>query len=99
MEFRHGHSRFGRVLWLLLFTALFIASCGPKNPAPPPPPPPVQPPPPPPAPTITLRATPATIERGGAIALQWETTNAGSVRIEPGVGDVAASGNRSVSPT
>ena len=52
-----------------------------------------------PAPVITLSADPATIERGQALTLRWEAQNAGSVRIEPGVGEVQVSGNRQVSPT
>jgi peptidoglycan-associated lipoprotein len=89
-----------RVLLLItLLSVVFIASCSKKVATAPPPPPPAAPPPPAPQPTITLRATPTTVERGANVALQWETTNAGSVRIEPGIGDVATTGNRSVSPT
>jgi peptidoglycan-associated lipoprotein len=89
-----------RVLFLItLLSVVFIASCKKNVAATPPAPPPVVLPPPAPQPTITLRATPTTVERGAAVALQWETTNAGSVRIEPGIGDVATTGNRSVSPT
>src|SRR5262249_1505858 len=69
--------------------------------APPPPPPPPAAPPPPnaPAPTITLRAQPATIDRGGSTTLQWQAQNATSVTITPGVGDVSVTGNRAVNPT
>ena len=89
-----------RVVFLMcLLSVVFIASCKKKVALAPPPPPPAAPPPPAPQPTITLRATPATVERGTAVALQWETTNAGSVRIEPGIGDVATTGNRSVTPS
>src|SRR5215467_11241921 len=56
-------------------------------------------PPPPPAPTITLRATPATVDRGQATSLQWEARNATTVRIEPEVGNVQTQGTRSVNPT
>ena len=85
---------------LLVMVLLLIVSCGPKNTpvgtsTPPPPPPP----PPAPAPTITLRAQPAAIDRGSSITLQWEATNAASVTITPGVGDVPLTGNRSLSPT
>jgi peptidoglycan-associated lipoprotein len=55
-------------------------------------------PPPATAPTITLRAAPSTIDRGGSTTLQWEAKNANTVTITPGVGDVSATGNRSVSP-
>jgi peptidoglycan-associated lipoprotein len=46
-----------------------------------------------------LRAQPDTINRGQASTLQWEARNAAAVRIEPGVGEVSATGNRQVSPT
>ena len=37
-----------------------------------------------PAPTITLRAQPDTIDRGGSTTLQWEARNATTVTIAPG---------------
>jgi peptidoglycan-associated lipoprotein len=51
------------------------------------------------APTITLRAEPGTVDRGQATTLRWETRNATSVKIEPGLGDVSTTGTRAVSPT
>ena len=60
-------------------------------------PPPAQPAPA--APTITLRAEPATINRGQGTTLRWETSNATTVRIEPGLGDVSSTGNRAINPT
>ena len=90
-----------KLLCLLLLVAASIAAGCKKNvAAAPPPPPPVQPTPPsPPAPAITLRAAPATIDRGQATSLQWEAKNAASVRIQPDVGNVQSQGSRSVSPT
>src|SRR5437016_2840134 len=86
---------------LLTFAMLLIVACH-KKVAPPPPaaaaPPPPAPAPPPPAPTITLRANPTTINRGQPTTLQWEARNAATVRIEPGLGDVMATGNRAVNP-
>jgi peptidoglycan-associated lipoprotein len=61
--------------------------------------PPLQPAPPPPVPTITLRATPSTIDQGESTSLQWDAQNATSVRIEPQLGDVQTQGSHSVSPT
>ena len=84
------HKRVGVVL--LTLAMLFIFACH-KKAAPPPPPPP-----PPSAPTITLRANPATINRGQNTTLTWQAQNASSVRIDPGVGDVVTNGNRSLSP-
>src|SRR5262245_45045890 len=84
-------------LLLLLFSALFAFSCKKAvavAPPPPPPPPPVAPP----APTITLRAEPATVNRGQMVTLMWEARNAATVQIDPGVGAVMATGNRAVNP-
>jgi peptidoglycan-associated lipoprotein len=87
-------------LTLVLFFTLIAVGCHKTPAAPPPQPPPATPPPPAPAaPTITLRAQPGTIDRGGSTTLQWDAKNATSVSISPGVGDVAATGNRSVNPT
>jgi peptidoglycan-associated lipoprotein len=52
----------------------------------------------PPAPTITLRATPATLDRGQSGTLQWETKNATSVDIQPALGSVANTGTRTIAP-
>jgi peptidoglycan-associated lipoprotein len=51
-----------------------------------------------PAPTITLRATPATLNRGQSGAIQWDAKNATSVEIQPAIGSVANNGTRSISP-
>jgi peptidoglycan-associated lipoprotein len=95
-----GSSRTKGVGFTLLFFTLIALGCH-KTPAQPPTPPPpaAAPPPAAPAPTITLRAQPTTIDRGGSTTLQWDAKNATSVSIAPGVGDVAVTGNRSVSPT
>jgi peptidoglycan-associated lipoprotein len=81
-------------LLLLILSTLVAIACR-KQPPPPPPAAAV----PAPAPTITLRAEPGTVERGQPITLQWEARNAASVQIEPGVGQVMATGNRQVNPT
>jgi len=77
-----------------------------KTPAPPPPPPsstgtgttPITPPLP--APTVTLRADTSTITRGGNVTLTWESRNAATLDIQPGIGSVTpvASGSRQVTP-
>ncbi len=72
---------------------LTLGACKKKTVAPPPPPPP-----PPPAPTASLSANPASIEKGQSTTLTWETTNATDVTIE-GIGSVQPSGSQSVSPT
>ena len=83
-----------------LFFTLIAFGCHGKTPAPAPaPPPPAAPPAAAPAPTITLRAQPTTIDRGGSTTLQWDARNATGVTIMPGVGDVSVNGNRAVTPT
>ncbi len=49
------------------------------------------------APTINLRAEPAAIESGQSATLRWSTQNARNITIT-GLGNVAASGERQVSP-
>jgi peptidoglycan-associated lipoprotein len=87
-------------LGLIILSAMLAFGCHHSVAATPPPAPPAAPPAPAPAaaPAITLRAQPNTIEQGSATTLQWEARNATSVSITPGVGDVAVTGNRSVSP-
>ncbi len=89
---------------MLLLAAIVIGGTGcAKKVTPPPavakvePPPP--PPPPPPAPTISLSASPSTIERGQGATLSWNAANATSVTIDGGVGNVEAVGSRTVTPT
>ena len=49
-------------------------------------------------PTVTIRATSPSVERGQQTTLTWETTNAVEVTIDNGIGTVEASGNRNVRP-
>jgi peptidoglycan-associated lipoprotein len=51
------------------------------------------------APTITLRATPGTLDRGQNATLQWDAKNATSVQIQPAIGAVSTNGTRTVNPT
>jgi peptidoglycan-associated lipoprotein len=88
---------FGYTLFVL--SALLTFGCHKKTVAnTPPPPPPVNPAPSTPAPTITLRAQPSSIDRGGSTTLQWEARNAATVTITPELGSVAVTGTRSVTP-
>jgi Phosphoesterase family len=50
-----------------------------------------------PAPTISFKAQPNTIAKGGTSVLSWTTTNATSVNI-PGVGSFPANGSTNVTP-
>lgn len=51
-----------------------------------------------PAPTVDLQVSPSSIQRGGEATLTWNTTDAASVRIDSGVGNVAETGSLTVSP-
>lgn len=98
-EIRDAH-RSTRIVVLLVAVALLSFSCRRSTPPPPPPEPPVAAAPPPaPAPTISLTASQTTITAGQSTTLQWTSTNASTVAIEPGIGTVATSGMRAVSPT
>jgi peptidoglycan-associated lipoprotein len=86
------------VYLVCLIAALTVVGCKKRVAAAPSAPSPVQPAPPTPAPAITLRATPAAIDRGQTTSLQWEAKNATSVSIQPELGSVQAQGSRSVRP-
>ncbi len=55
--------------------------------------------PPPVPPTAQLSASPTSIQAGQQSTLSWQTTNATTVSIDQGIGPVAASGTRVVSPS
>jgi peptidoglycan-associated lipoprotein len=71
---------------------LLLAACSKKEAKVTPPPPP-----PPAAPTATLAANPNVIQQGQSTVLTWKTTNANDITIQ-GLGTLAASGSRTVSP-
>ena len=50
-------------------------------------------------PTVSLSASPTSVERGQSATLRWSSTNATSASITPGIGTVPTSGSRRVSPT
>ena len=83
-----------RSAFVLAFGAVMLLAACHKKVAPPPPPPP----PPPPAPTASLTANPNTVEKGQAVTLTWETTNATDVSID-GIGAVQPSGSQQVTPS
>ncbi len=58
---------------------------------------PAAPPPPPAAPTATLSASPSDLQKGQSTTLTWNTQNANDITIE-GLGTVAGSGTRTVTP-
>ena len=95
-------------LVVLAIALAFTAACKKKTAAVPPPPP-VQTAPPETAvvkpalqatPRVTaFTAEPSRIERGQSITLRWATTDAQTVTIDQGIGNVAANGTRQLSPT
>ena len=52
----------------------------------------------PPPPTVTLSASPTSIDRGQSTTLTWSSRNAESAEITPDIGMVPTSGSRKVSP-
>jgi peptidoglycan-associated lipoprotein len=81
-----------------LVATIFTAGCKKKPIAQTPPtPPPVEQPKP--QPTVTLSASPATINRGDSSTLSWTSTNATQLTIAPGVGSVNAEGSTAVTPS
>src|ERR1700730_9982205 len=90
----HTRALFGA---LLAVVALGAACKKPVVQAPPPPPPPVVAPPA--RPTVTLQASSTLIQSGEAVTLTWSSTNATSLSLSPGVGNVAAEGSTRVTPT
>jgi peptidoglycan-associated lipoprotein len=83
-----------------LLTALaaivFTVGCAKKQVAAPPPPPP--PPPAPARPTVTLQASPGSVNKGESSTLSWNSTDATQLNIAPEVGPVTAQGSTKVTP-
>lgn len=77
-----------------LVLSLGLAACGHKTVPPPPTPPP---PAAGPAPTVTLQATPDSIESGSSSTLEWTSSNAVSVQLNGSA--VNLNGSQPVSPT
>jgi peptidoglycan-associated lipoprotein len=84
-------------LLTLLAAAVFTFGCGPKKVTPPPAPPP--PPPAPARPTVTLQASPTSINKGESSTLTWNSTDATQLSIAPEVGAVTAQGSTKVTPS
>jgi peptidoglycan-associated lipoprotein len=90
------HPILRKVVLLLGFVAFigFVAGC--KKPIASRPPAP--PPPPAAQPTVTLNASPASINPGQTVTLSWSSTSATDLDIEPGVGKVSPQGSTPVNP-
>jgi peptidoglycan-associated lipoprotein len=83
------------LLFSLAVFAAFVGGCHKKVAATPPAAPPV----PTPQPTVTLNASPATVNPGQTVTLSWSSTNATDLDIQPGVGKVAPQGSTPENPT
>lgn len=84
-----------------IFTAVlavaFAAGCAKKPAAAPPTP---QAPPPPAArPTVSLQASPTSVNKGDSTTLSWTSTDATQLTISPDVGAVTAQGSTKVTPS
>jgi peptidoglycan-associated lipoprotein len=84
-------------LLLTLAVAVFTFGCGKKKVAAPPPPPVAAPPAA--SPTVTLQASPASVNKGESSTLSWNSTDATKLSIAPEVGDVTAQGSTKVTPS
>ncbi len=92
-----SRSLYRAALLVALFMVALTAGCHHKPP-PPPPPPPVQAP----AaarPTVTLQASPSSINKGESATLSWNSTDATELNIAPEVGAVTAQGSTKVTPS
>ena len=86
----------GAILTAILALA-FVAGCAKKPAAAPPPPPP--PPPPAAKPSVSLQASPTSINKGDSSTLSWTSTDATTLTISPEVGAVTAQGSTKVTPS
>ena len=77
--------------------ALITFGCAKKPVATPPPQP--APAPAPARPTVTLQASPSTINKGDSATLSWNSTDATQLSIAPDVGSVTAQGSTKVTPS
>jgi peptidoglycan-associated lipoprotein len=50
-------------------------------------------------PTVTLNASPTTVNPGATVTLSWTSTDATDLSIDPGIGKVATQGSTPVTPT
>jgi peptidoglycan-associated lipoprotein len=83
-------------LFVMLAAAAFTVGCHPK---PKPQPPAPAPAPAPARPTVTLQASPTSINKGDSATLSWNSTDATQLSIAPEVGDVTAQGSTKVTPS
>src|SRR5271170_1877135 len=92
---QHRTFRKFAVFLSLFVLAVFISGCKKQVAATPPAPAPA---PPAAQPTVTMNASPSTINPGQTATLSWSSTNATDLDIQPGVGKVAPQGATPVNP-
>jgi peptidoglycan-associated lipoprotein len=84
-------------LLVTMAAAIFTFGCGKKNVTPPPAA--STPPPPAATPTVTLQASPSSINKGDSVTLSWNSTDATQLTIAPEIGAVTAQGSTKVTPS
>ena len=84
---------------LLASFAIAAFTLGCHHPPPKAPEQPAAPPPAPARPTVTLQATPSSINKGESATLSWNSTDATQLSIAPEVGAVTAQGSTKVTPS
>src|SRR5271157_2001878 len=90
------HVRYRTLFVALLAVTVFGWGCHKPAPAPPPP---AAPAPPPAKPTVTLQASPSSIQKGESVTLTWSSTNATELKLEPALGTVAPEGSTEATPS
>jgi peptidoglycan-associated lipoprotein len=93
-----SRSKYRAGLVLVATVSLFAFGCGPKKPKVAPTQQTQAPPPAPSQPTVSLSASPATVEQGDPSTLNWTSTDATQLTIAPDVGTVTAQGSTKVTP-
>src|SRR5580704_8446826 len=95
---RVSSSLYRRAIVTAMLTFTAVAGC--HHPPPPAPKQPEQTPPPAPSkPTVSLQASPTSINKGDSTTLSWTSTDATQLTISPDVGAVTAQGSTKVSPS
>ena len=93
---QHGSFRKSALLLSLITLAAFIGGCQKKVASTPPA---AAPAPMTAQPTVTLNASPTSVNSGQTVTLAWSSTNATDLDIEPNIGKVAPQGSTPVVPT
>jgi peptidoglycan-associated lipoprotein len=87
--------RSSALLYGAVFAVAFAAGCHHNPPATAP----AAPPAPAVQPTVTISASPESVNSGATVTLSWSSTNAVDLSIDPGVGKVSPQGSTPVNPT